>query len=151
MQPGLDRLNVLLVEDNDDDVATVETIIQLSKLDVRLTVARTGQAALDILTGRLSEDVPLPNMVLLDLSLPGLTGLEVLQLIKDVPALVDTPVILLTGSTDDEHVRAGEQFGAHSQLVKPLRLADFVWITNAVARYGERLASLAQMEKRHSA
>jgi len=148
MRPDLEGFDVLLVEDSEDDIAAVEVIVQKSNLGVKLTVARNGQAALDVLAGRLAQHVPLPNMVLLDLNLPGLTGLEVLQLIKDVPTLVDTPVILLTGSTDNENVRAGEHFGAHSQLVKPLRLAEFVWIVNAIARYDDRLVSLAQMEKR---
>lgn len=146
MHKSQPSLHILLIEDNEDDIAAVSRVVTRGKLDVTLAVSRDGQAALDSLRSDLCEGTRLPDVILLDVTLPGMSGIDVLRQIKDAPAFVDTPVILLTGSDNEEHVRSGQLFGAHSQLAKPLTVGQFDWIAKAVMNYQQRLSLLTGLK-----
>jgi len=107
---------VLIVEDAQDQVQALTAI--LSDLDCQLSVALTGEEALDVIL----QD--LPDLILLDVILPGLDGLHVLKLIKAREETQDLPVILLTAKGETEDIVAGLEAGAADYIPKPFSAAE---------------------------
>lgn len=136
-------LEVLLVEDNAADVATIERLAAGSPVPIRLSVATDGQGAVDFLCGGLGSAAP--ELVLLDISLPRMDGLQVLRRLRAERALHDLPVIMLTGSDNERHVHESQRLGAHTHIVKPMRHRDFLWILRSLLSYRERIAMLRQL------
>jgi CheY-like chemotaxis protein len=136
-------MNVLLIEDNPDDVAAIERLVQTSRLPAEITVRPTGRAALDWL-GRVS---PRPDLILLDLGLPDVPGRAVLQQIKADPRVCDVPVIVLSGSNNDDDILEGVRLGAHSHITKPISLCDFAWIVASVRKVQPRLSALRGVQE----
>jgi CheY-like chemotaxis protein len=130
-------VEILLVEDNPNDIEL--TLYALKKYHVaeRVDVVRDGVEALDYLfcqgpyTHRRVEDVP--QLILLDLKLPKMDGLEVLRQIKANARTQSIPVIALTSSREDADVRESYRLGINSYIVKPI---DFDHFTEAVRRLG---------------
>ncbi|MGH7510120.1 MAG: response regulator [Gemmatimonadales bacterium] len=133
------RSEILLVEGNPLEVEL--TLRPLSGLVPAgcIEVARDGEEALDVLLGRGSSPhrplAPLPRLVLLDLHLPRLDGLEVLRTIRGNARTCTTPVVVLTSSTDPRQLSQCYQLGANSCVQKPVRYEEFSDTIQAVARY----------------
>ena len=128
----------------------VRRLASISYVQVRLTVVMDGWRALSYLRRRQDRDpapVSLPHAVLLDLGLPGLTGLELLRRVKADETLRHIPVIVLTASEDERHMREGQELGAHSYLLKPMSPQDFSWIARSVGNYQTRLSKLAEQSR----
>lgn len=131
------RKLVLLVEDNPDDEAL--TIRALKKANVAndIDVVRDGREALDFLfcEGQYADrdQSSMPGLILLDLKLPKLSGIEVLQHMRADPRTELIPVVILTSSSQDEDIVQSYQSGANSYVRKPVDFADFA---DAVARLG---------------
>jgi two-component system, response regulator len=121
---------ILLVEDNPDDVALTERAFQKSKVVADLVVATDGEEALEYLfsTGRHAERGPivLPAVVLLDLKLPKLDGLQVLERIRGNERTRRLPVVVLTSSKEDSDVLGSYDRGANSFVRKPVDFAEFI-------------------------
>jgi CheY-like chemotaxis protein len=132
-------MKLLLIEDNPDDVAAVR---RMTSARVQVTVASDGREALQ----RMSRVDGRPDLVLLDLHLPGMPGLEVLQRMKGDAELRDVPVIVLSGSWRDEDIKQGMLLGAHSHVVKPIGGADVDWILASVNNVQPRLLALRALE-----
>jgi CheY-like chemotaxis protein len=134
-----DQALLLLVEDNEDDVALVRRAFSKSNVVNPLQVVRTGEEALEYLvgTGRYSNrsEYPLPELILLDLKLPGIDGLQVLRWIRQQPGLKALRVVVLTASTELHDATLAYQAGANSFLVKTIDFEEFVNITNAIQGY----------------
>jgi two-component system response regulator len=130
---------ILLVEDNPNDEAL--TLRALKKNDVRneIVVVRDGVEALDWLFGLGShadrDASVLPQVVLLDLKLPKLSGLEVLRAMRAHPRTKRLPVVLLTSSKEDQDVFAAYDLGANSYVRKPVAFADFAEAIRQVGLY----------------
>lgn len=127
---------ILLVEDNPDDQAL--TLRALAKNNIRneVIVARDGVEALDILfaTGTRQGRPPLkPQVVLLDLKLPRIDGLEVLRRLRAEEKTRLIPVVILTSSKEEQDVVAGYKLGANSYIRKPV---DFTQFMEAVRQLG---------------
>ncbi|MBI2059457.1 MAG: response regulator [Nitrospirae bacterium] len=114
-------LHVLLAEDNEDDVVCLKEMLADSRLTVSLHIARDGLEALRFLMkhGKYKE-APTPDLVLLDLGLPKVTGFEVLQYMRKDPELSRLPKLVLTGLSDSRWVEQGIEMGADAYLMKPL-------------------------------
>jgi CheY-like chemotaxis protein len=114
---------ILLVEDSTDDVFFMERAMKAAGLRTPLQVAKDGQVALDYLagTGDYSdrEKYPMPIVVLLDLKLPHVLGLDVLKWIRTRPDLQTLPVIVLTSSGERSDLDRAYRLGANSFMVKP--------------------------------
>jgi two-component system response regulator len=138
-------MNVLLVEDSADDIAAIRRLAEGSRPPITLTVVHDGEEASAYLSGRgrLGSD-ELPHLILLDMRLPGIGGIEVLQRIKRAPDFCEIPVVVLTGSDRDEDVREAVQLGAHSYIVKPMTAQYFAWIARSIASYRARLARIGK-------
>ncbi len=120
---------ILLVEDNANDEALTLRALKKHKILNPVVVVRDGAEALDWLFGRgahATRDVSiLPQVVLLDLKLPKVSGLEVLRAVRVDPRTKRLPVVLLTSSGEDQDVMAGYDLGANSYVRKPVDFGDF--------------------------
>jgi len=126
---------ILLVEDNPKDVLLTERAFKLSKIANELRVVNDGAEALDYLLGPEagSPARPRPALVLLDLKLPKVDGLEVLRAIRQDERTRLLPVVILTGSREEQDIVQGYGMGANSYIRKPV---DFTQFTEAVAQLG---------------
>lgn len=123
-------MNILLVEDNPADVRLVQEAVAESNVQATLHCAIDGEKALQAL-----HNGPPPDLVLLDLNLPGVRGQEVLREIKSDPALRRIPVIVLTSSAAQQDVLAAYDAHANSYMVKPSDYDDFLALVTTIESY----------------
>jgi two-component system response regulator len=128
---------ILLVEDNPDDEELTLRALRKNNIGNRLVVARDGGEALDFLycTGAYADRDPreLPQVILLDLKLPKIDGLEVLARIRAEPSTRLLPVVILTSSREEQDLIKGYRLGANSYVRKPV---DFNRFIEAVRQLG---------------
>jgi len=133
----MDNRTILLVEDNADDEALTLRALKKNHILNRVVVARDGAEALDYLfgTGSYATEVPgpLPEVVLLDLNLPKISGHEVLARIRGQERTRLLPVVILTTSNEDEDKIKSYQLGANSYVRKPVSFDQF---TEAIRQLG---------------
>jgi CheY-like chemotaxis protein len=114
---------LLLVEDSDDDVFFLKRALQRAGIQNPLQVVTDGQQAIDYLEGKGAfsdrEKFPLPSMILLDLKLPYIMGVDVLKWIRSRPAFAALPVAVLTSSQEDGDISSTQKLGRISYLTKP--------------------------------
>jgi two-component system, chemotaxis family, response regulator Rcp1 len=123
---------VLLVEDNPGDVVLIREALRDGSVPVRLSVAVDGDAALARLR---RQDVPRPDLILLDLNLPRLNGREVLAAVKADPGLLCIPVVVLTSSEADSDVAASYDLHANCYIVKPSDLEQLLHVVRSVVSF----------------
>lgn len=128
---------ILLVEDNPDDVELTVRALEQQKIANPLVVARDGVEALDYLLGRGKYSGPetpvLPTVILLDIKLPKLDGLEVLRQIRGNERTRLLPVVILTSSKEEKDLINGYRLGANSYIRKPV---DFDQFNEAIKQLG---------------
>lgn len=128
---------ILLVEDNPDDEALTLRALKKHNIQNKVVVARDGLAALDYLFARGEhaerDDCDLPQLVLLDLKLPKVEGLEVLRQLREAPNTRRLPVVVLTSSKEESDILRGYNLGANSYVRKPV---DFLQFSEAVRQLG---------------
>jgi CheY-like chemotaxis protein len=139
---------ILLVEDNPADVKITQRALRESNLSVELIVLRDGQEALDYLlrSGAHATDPAWrsPDLILLDLNLPRVSGHEVLTRIRAQEALNTVPVIVLTTSRREQDVQAVYAAGANTYIEKPQDFARFVQVLQTIRLYWLEMALLPQ-------
>jgi two-component system response regulator len=123
---------IVLVEDNEDDIVLTRRALSQNKIGNPLVVARDGAEALELLLGANGHSVN-PALILLDLQLPKVDGLTVLQRIRADARTKLTPVVVLTSSKAEQDVIAGYNLHANSYIRKPV---DFDQFTEAVRQIG---------------
>jgi DNA-binding response OmpR family regulator len=121
---------IVLVEDNPDDEALTLRALKKQKIANEIVVLRDGVEAVNFL---LSPESPLPSLVLLDLKLPKLDGLQVLKRLRAEARTQLLPIVVLTSSDEDRDVIDGYRLGANSYIRKPV---DFAQFSEAVAQLG---------------
>jgi CheY-like chemotaxis protein len=125
-----EKPHVLLVEDSREDAELFESALDAAKIDVRLTKLNSGQDAMYYLTGLAAaldrKRHPLPDILLLDLGLPGISGLDVLKQLRAQPALDGLIVFALTGSHDEWDVYRANELQVDAYLIKPTTFAGMV-------------------------
>ena len=130
---------VLLVEDNKMDVALTLDAFHETKTPGKIQVANNGEEALEYLfsQGKYKErdDFPLPDIVLLDLKMPGIGGIEVLKKIKATPEIRRIPVIVLTSSKEEGDRAMCYDNGANSYLLKPMSFEGFLDVVRTITKY----------------
>jgi two-component system response regulator len=126
---------ILLVEDNPDDVELTKRALARSNVASDLVVARDGAEALDYLFSAGGDDHQLPQLVLLDLKLPKVDGLEVLQRVREDKRTKLLRVIVLTSSNEDEDKLRSYNLGASSFVRKPLDFGEFVEAARQLGQY----------------
>ncbi|NKE70836.1 response regulator [Candidatus Manganitrophus noduliformans] len=142
----LQPVKILLVEDNLQDIEITRRAFARGKVKNELIVVRDGQEALDYLyhQGKYSDLIafPRPGMILLDLNLPKVGGMEVLQQIKKDEGLKSIPVIVLTASPREEDVVRTYNLGVNTYIQKPVEFDNFMRVVHAVQEYWIVIASL---------
>jgi two-component system, chemotaxis family, response regulator Rcp1 len=130
---------ILLVEDNPADVKITQRALRESAFPVELLVVRDGQEAVEYLLRQGSHagdpEWRSPDLILLDLNLPKLNGLEVLQRIRSTPGLLTVPVVILTTSKRQEDIQETYAAGANTYIEKPQEFARFVQVLQTIQRY----------------
>lgn len=137
----LESLHILLAEDDDDDVRITRRAIRKAEVMATLDVARDGQESLDYLnqTGAF-VGAHRPDLVLLDINLPRVNGLQVLKQIKQSPELHTIPTVMLTTSARQEEVNLAYLYGANGFISKPLRFTEFVDVLRTMSIYWSNIA-----------
>ncbi|WP_366520366.1 response regulator [Deinococcus sp.] len=130
------RGRILLVDDNPNDLELALVAFEKSPRAPEVTVARSGQEALKLLG---AGDDSLPDVVLLDLNMPQMDGLAVLDAIRAQPNLSDLPVVILSTSREERDIRASYQRGASAYVVKPVEFEQFLSTLSATSEFWTRL------------
>ena len=128
---------ILLVEDNPDDIELTRRAFKKSRIANEIVVKHDGVEALQYLLGEGNDArapaAPLPALVLLDLKLPKVDGIQVLKRLRADPRTKLLPIIILTSSREERDVVAGYSFGANSYVRKPV---DFDQFSEAIRQLG---------------
>jgi CheY-like chemotaxis protein len=115
------RLDILIVEDNPGDAYILKELLSDLKLDLNITVAEDGQAALIMLEAQRDGH---PSLVILDLNLPKINGFEVLSFMKSSQSLSLIPVVVMTGSLRSEDEQRSRELGAVDYCIKPATVEE---------------------------
>lgn len=110
--------DIFYVEDDQDYAFILEHAVREVKGDLTLNIVEDGRNAI-LKLEQYAQDRHRPGIILLDLNLPGLSGLDILKRIKEIPFLRHTPVILFSTSDDPKDVAASYEFGANAYVTKP--------------------------------
>lgn len=139
----LTSITILLVEDDPEDVHILKKVLERSRLRKTLFVVESGEDALRFLRREAPYDeVPRPKMVLLDLRLPDISGLEVLKQIKKDPLLRPIPVIVLTNSNDHKDLVEAYDERARAFITKPADRGDFEKVIETIEAFWLTIAKL---------
>ncbi len=139
-------IDILLIEDNPNDIELTIRALKKNKMDFKLHICRNGEEALDFLfcrnkfADRNIKDQP--GMILLDLKMPKVSGMEVIEKIKMNKNTKRIPVVVLTTSREDNDIVKSYDLGINSYIVKPVDFGRFV---NAVAEIGQYWLKLNEL------
>ncbi len=136
---------ILMIDDDEEDFNLVKDALESRRLKVDLYWAADGDEALSFLRrDGVYSNVPVPNLILLDLNMPGKNGFEVLRDLKADEKLRRIPVVILTSSGDQANISRGYNVGASSFMLKPL---SFDEMANAMQSLCEYWFALVQLPK----
>jgi CheY-like chemotaxis protein len=130
---------ILCVDDDENDAFFVKRAFQDAGITQPLVVVEDGKTAIDYIAGEgpytdRARHAP-PCLILLDLNMPGMTGIDVLKWIRSTPRVCTLPVIVLTSSNQDSDINRAYVLGANGYLTKPSRIEDFVTMARAIKGY----------------
>jgi two-component system, response regulator len=132
-------VEILLVEDSEKDIELTLHALRSENLGNQIHVARDGEEALQFLADCEAElaaaDVAMPKLILLDLKLPKMDGLQVLRQVKDNPITKIIPVVVLTSSKEDEDIVSSYRLGVNSYLQKPVTFEQFRTMVKQLGMY----------------
>lgn len=139
----MDSRSILLVEDNPDDVVLTLRALQKNGLDHEVTVVRDGAEALDYLQGKGPysgrDSSQLPSLVLLDLKLPKVSGVELLERLSHTELRDQLRIVVLTSSEEEEDVVSSYRSGACSYVRKPVDFQEFLRTVGQLGKYWLKL------------
>jgi CheY-like chemotaxis protein len=133
---AMHTLEILLIEDNPGDVRLTQEAFKDARIDSRLRVAQNGEDAIAYLRreGKFQEAAR-PDIILLDLNLPRLSGREVLAIIKSDDQFKHIPVVVLTTSENEDDILSSYQLHANCYITKPVDLNRFIAIINTINEF----------------
>lgn len=125
---------ILLVEDNPMDLDLTKRAFKARHLINRIEIARDGEEAIAWIP-RWEAGEPQPLIILLDLKLPKVNGLEVLRTIKEHPKYTVIPIVVLTSSSEDADIQKAYKLGANSYILKPVNFDKFIAVASEIEIY----------------
>ncbi len=142
----MNNSNILLVEDNEGDIILTLEAFKEAKIINSIDVVRDGELALRFLAKEGEfKDVETPDLILLDINLPKIDGLEVLTSIKNDPKLSIIPVIILTTSDDERDILKSYQARANCYITKPVSYNSFMDVIKTLNDFWIRIVKLPNM------
>lgn len=133
------EIEIVLVEDNPQDAELTIRALKKYNLANKLIHLKNGVEALDFLFARGDyanrSSVNVPKIILLDLKMPKINGLEVLRAVKADEKLKTIPVAVLTSSSEDPDIKQCYSLGANSYIVKPVGFSDFLTVVSELGMY----------------
>jgi CheY-like chemotaxis protein len=138
-------VNILLVEDNPGDVRLTIEVLKDAKINNTMRVAHDGEQALKILRQKgKNGQTNRPELILLDLNLPRLNGLEVLREIKTDPILRSIPVVILTSSQSEKDILDSYSEYANAYVIKPVSIQQFVAVVRSIDNFWLEIVQLPE-------
>ncbi len=128
-------VKILLVEDNPADIELTREAFEESDFDNELTVIEDGAEALEYLYECRNQDQQTPEIILLDINLPQVNGLEILQKVKSDEQLRKIPVVILTSSADDMDIFNSYQNYCSGYITKPVNIENFMAVAKKIEGY----------------
>jgi two-component system, response regulator len=128
-------IDILLVDDSDEDAELTIRTLRKGKVNNPIFPVRDGEDALDFIFGEGRFDYRrgrLPNLIMLDLKMPKISGIEVLKRLKASPLTAAIPIIVLTSSAAQRDIVESYNLGINSYLIKPIRIAAFAEVITQV-------------------
>jgi CheY-like chemotaxis protein len=139
----LKSIDILLAEDNPGDADLAKEALEESKLKNQLFIVSDGQEALDFLYRKGKyQDVPRPDLILLDLNMPRVDGREVLKIVKQDKDLRSIPIVILTTSRADEDIIKSYNLHANCYISKPLDLDKFIEVVHNIENFWISIVTL---------
>jgi len=136
-------VEILLVEDNPADVQLINLMLKQTKLPHRMTSVGDGEAATRYLFEKVKKgDAPCPELIILDLNLPGKSGKQVLNELKSASETRGIPILIFTTSRDEEDVRRCYELHANCYVSKPTDLARFNTVLKTIEEFWFGIAEL---------
>ena len=145
--PGSERGSILLVEDNANDMALAKLALRQSGYADEILTARDGAEALDMIFGRggdESHDRVRPDVILLDLKMPGLEGLSLLGWIRSHADVRLTPVIVFSSSDDPADIRGAYELGANAYVRKPAKAEAYIDTVRTIVDFWHKVNQVAR-------
>jgi CheY-like chemotaxis protein len=137
------EIHVLLVEDNEGDIVLTLEALKEGRVINRVSVVRTGVEAMDFLLKRGEHiDADAPDMVLLDINLPLMNGLEVLERVKTDERLRSLPVVMLTTSGSERDILASYRKYANCYITKPVNFGEFMEVVRSIEDFWVSIVKL---------
>lgn len=138
-----ENINILLVEDNEGDIILTRKAFEHGKIEHKLFIARNGEEGLVYLNkAGESEDTPIPDLVLLDLNMPKMNGIEFLEQIKIDERFKSIPIVVLTTSDSEEDIAKSYNLHASSYIKKPVDFSQFVTTIKSFQEYWFNIVKL---------
>ncbi|MGH1438468.1 MAG: response regulator [Cellvibrionaceae bacterium] len=138
-----DAIEILMVEDNPGDVELTREALKAGKLHNHFNVVEDGEAALDYLFQRPPfEDALRPDLILLDLNLPKISGREVLAEVKADKGLCTIPIVVLSSSEDAADIKKAYELNANSFVTKPVQIESFIKVAQAIEHFWIKIVKL---------
>lgn len=129
------RKRILLVEDNPNDELLTKMAIERSMPEIEIDVARDGHELVEYFFGQNNGDHPTPNLIILDLNIPKINGLEVLKRLRSETKTMTIPIVVLTSSKEERDIQLSSKFGANSFIRKPVDFVEFTKIADLIGQY----------------
>ncbi len=133
------KVDIILIEDDPNDAELILRVFKKHHLTNQVVLLKDGAEALDFLfcQGKYAQNRALlsPKVVLLDLKLPKINGIEVLQRIKSDERTKNIPVVILTSSSEDSDIQAAYELGVNSYVTKPIQIEAFVQVVSELRLY----------------
>lgn len=134
MTQEVEPFAILLVDDNQVDIDLTLLVLSRINFNKPVQIARDGAETLEIIE-KWNESSPTPKLILLDIKLPKVSGLEVLKVLKSSKKTRHIPVVMLTSSNNDADIRTAYEFGANSYITKPVDFDKFIVLTSTLCDY----------------
>jgi two-component system response regulator len=144
-----EKVDVVLVEDDPNDAELIMRVFRKHNMINQIVLLKDGAEALDFFFGRRADDHP--KVVLLDLKLPKVNGIEVLQRLKSDERTKNVPVVVLTSSAEGQDITDAYKYGVNSYVTKPIRFEEFASAVSELRLYWLLLNKPSEAQGRRSA